>query len=294
MPLWSAHPAQAWWYGESSNPAVTLSERQYKVLRMFPQFMHESDVIQTFSKIISDEATSRVGDLMSEILRNQKPSMARSQFIGLMEAQFGIPVDNTLTTDVRRGRVLSKTLRRHRTRISDIATIVRQFTIGEKTYTAVPINDSKNIQVRDVSGFSVGERIFVGSLPREIISIDRSTQTLVVNTKATVDSYTLVADTEVVVTHNPPSYQFEIFLQAGSYENLEGIILAVKEARPAHLGFRIWETPLVTYNQIGYSYNGNNQFEDYDDSGRPYDTDGTYNVAYTGDLLYDGTGQLYP
>lgn len=269
MPLWGAYPGQAWWYGESDNPAVSMSERQYKVLKMFPQFMRESDLIQGISRAIADETTSRSGDLVSELLRNQRPSLVRSQFIELLETQFGIPVDTTLSIDVRRARVFQKTLRRHRTRLVDIATVVRQFLNGTTTYAIVQVESSKNVRVRDITGFTPGIDIYIGAEKRTIDSIDRETQTLVVDAEVSADAYTLVSDIEVEIIEFPSDYYFVIFLDADSYDSLDPIIEAVNEIKPAHLGYVIARAPGITYNEAGITYN------------EP-------GVQYTG-VLYDGT-----
>ncbi len=269
MPLWGAHPAQSWWYGQTSSPAFSLTERQYKVLRMFPRFMHESKLIQDFSKAIANEATSRAGDLVSELLRNQRPSLVRSQFIDLLETQYGLPIDTSLSIDVRRANVFYKTLRRHRTRLVDIATVVRQFLNGTTTYAIVQVESTKNIRVRDISDFVVGETIYIGAELRTIQSIDHETQTLVVDSEVSADAYTLVSNIEVEIIDFPSSYYFVIFLDENSYDDLTPIINAVNEIKPAHLGFVIAGAPGITYNEVGIQYN---------EAG----------IQYTG-VLYDGT-----
>ncbi len=244
------------------NWVTEATERLNKVRRSFPDFMRESEVIQMFTTAWGEEITSRIADVNLTILRNVRPSTAEQIGFAWWEELLNLEHNVGDSDNLIRARILSKTVKKERSRVVDIATIVRFFLVGTKTFTTLPIENNTRIPVGTITGFSVGTTVYIGSLARSIVSIDVANSTLIVSSPIVkAHAFTIVSQHEITIEEQYSTYFFKIYLDIGLILNQQSLINAILAARPAHLGFSIlsgdldYEEAATQYEEGGAQYN---------------------------------------
>lgn len=272
------------------------SPRQKKVRSHFPLFMRESAVVQAFSKAIAEEMSSRHGDSVHAILRAFRASLTDRNMLYLWERMLNVSVSPGESENLRRARIIAKTTRRHRIRRMDIATTVRRFMDGTLAYLISPVESSTIIRVSELSGFFPGLDLFVGPNSAQVVSIDKANREILLDTEVTAQSFSIVSTSGVTIVEDYANYFFNVYVDDDEVNDLPGMIIAVHEAKPAHLGFAIYSFPPVTYNEEGMDYVGNLERVIYDDETGTYDEGGAgggnYDPPEPG-ILYNGVAFLY-
>lgn len=297
MPLWSAYPAQAEWY-VNYNFGNFAPPRARRVLSHFPTYMRDSTLVQSVSKIIASEISSRQMDQFDEILKSTRPSLVRTPGLPLWEAMLGLPANVGDTVDLKRARVLSKTQRRNRMREVDLARVARRYMAGFIGHTTRTIEESRRIPVDNLSGLYTGQTLYFGPERLTIISVESAVSEVVVNRDVSLTSYSVISEAEVQIVVEHDKYIFNVLLNESEILELDALVIGLEAAKPAHLGFRIIALPIITYSDARFTYGGldtqenyDDALADYDDAARPYDqvvsgSTITYNGA---NVIYDGT-----
>lgn len=239
------HPFSLW-HGDSDGgggvpPAEVHedTERSRRILEFFPRWMQSSNLIELWSIAIAEEVTSRIGDLYFMWRRQTRPTLVTDDGFPYWFEALQIPDNPSEPADLKRAKILSKFRRANRIRLEDIANIVRFYLDGNITFISSTTTNSKIIQVRDVTGFTPGTQVFIGGFATSIVSIDAGRREFTLADAVTAPAYTVVADSIVEVEEDIPNYAFVIRLDASTVFDLNEMIRAIAEARPAHLDFTV-------------------------------------------------------
>lgn len=287
-----------------------------RVLRQFPFFMQESDLMQWLAVVSSQEIGSKARDTLDDVYRNSVPSTVEQMGIPYWQILLNYPSLHGDTLEVARARILTKTVRFQR-RVTDIANLVRLYLAGNRTYTSASVNHTNLVPVNDVDGFITGQLVWVGPTPAIITEIDALTSSLKLDRDVVAHVFELVSDSPVVITQSFPikelyddvnntfnsirtydadtsrAYMFFIFVEKSRVLSLRDIIEAVTDARPAHLNFQILSYPPILYRDPLYTYIGELVDPALYVNAAPYSTpDMTYG-GISNLSIYDSPSQTY-
>ncbi len=263
------------------NFEAEATERLKRLLRYLPPYLHDSEVIQMFVTVWGEEVSSRLGDQFLAIIRNIRPTTADDTGLELWETLLDLDHNAGDSNDLIIARILAKTVKESKITLISIANVVRFYLSGAKTFTSSTINDSTIVPVKDITGFILGQIIYVGSLRRSIIQIDAANSAFVVNQKVSVSAYSIISEHEVLIDEGGVlgslldysdaatdyndatedyggaqlgTYAFDIFVDIGLVFDQTSLINAIKAARPAHLGFMI-SSGDIDYSDAAIDYN---------------------------------------
>ena len=253
----------------------SASGRYRRILHYFPEWMHDSALIQRWADAISKEVSSRLADDMDIVAVRSKPlSLDDDLLIEFWEDALGFSHSDERDHTLRRRRIFEKIVRRVRFRRADIASLVSLFLSGDSTFVRERSDDTNVISVLDANGFMVGDDIWVGAdnvriealLPNDRFRLSRS---------ISVYPFEVVSNSYVNIIEAPASYLF--YVDIGGQRDIEDSALlqaALNESKPAHLDYRIRTSSIL-----------------YDDFKPTEDAQtGTYDEA---SIQYDGFGDLF-
>lgn len=255
-------------YTDEINDAMKLS-RYRNILDYYPQFYRDSSLIQAFAYKFGSEITSRIIDLLDFIRDNSRPTTVTSLLISEWEKSLGIPTSPSNSMNLRRSLIAGKVSRRNRLRKVDIATLCRLYLTGLIGYTrSLTLNDNI-VSVTTTSGITVGQTLYIGPEEAKVVSINSADRTITVDRKITVQAFAVVSTSLVLILENPSNYFFNIFVNPEEIVDIDRMILAVHDAKPAHMGFSIYSYPGLEWEEDGLSWEGS--YTDF-----PYDEDADY------------------
>jgi len=231
-----------------------ISEREQKVLTYFPEFAQRSAVIRSFTKIIAEEQSSRIGDLAEVLKDNMFVQRITELSIAEWKDLYEIVTSQAEAIELTKGRIADKSIRTQKFRGNDIANIVRQYMSGNKTYVLNASVSTNRVVVKDITGFVPSQAIYVGTQTVNIVSIDAATSTFVIDRLIPLVPYVKVTDAYVLIEEDYAAYTFVINVPAGTVSDLPGLVIAVEAAKPAHLGFSVVEINPITYDEAGITY----------------------------------------
>ncbi len=257
------------------------TERLKRLRRYFPPYLHDSEVIQMFVAVWGEEISSRLVDQFLAIIRNIRPTTADDTGISLWEELLDLEHNIGDSNDLIIARILAKTVKESKITLISIANVVRFYLSGTRTFSSAAIVDSATVPVKDITGFTLGQVIYIGSLRRSIIQIDAANSAFVVDQKVSLPAYSIISEHQVFIDEggvlgslldysdtvaeyneatqdyggaDAGTYAFDIFVDIGLIFDQASLINAILAARPAHLGFRILSGD-IDYDDAAIDYN---------------------------------------
>ena len=228
-----------------------------RILNYFPEFTHESKLIQSMAIGDYEEIRSRLFDLIDQLSENSTGVQANDTGVIFWEEALGLISNPSDSIELKRSNILSKTIRKNRIRNVDIGNIVRLFTIGPRTFTRQQITKEINIPISSLEGFGEGQQIYVGPTLVTIVSVDVGNRLFIVDSPVTAHAYAAVTTKLITVSETFPNYTFNILFNPGDIEDTTAMNEAVEQAKPAHLGFAtqtLW-SPFIWDSEVLEGWN---------------------------------------
>lgn len=255
---------------------MTVSIRGNIIKNRFPIIYHNSEVLNQLWQSSGHELDI-LFQLYSELflgsfVRNADWSIAYWEDI------FDIPNDDSISLELRKAKILSFTVIHQRIRRVDIEAVVREYLDGPQA--RVLDFYGKTVKVDTVSGFVVGQPIYIGGDNDILASINVDTNELTVQDNLHLTyPHALVSQTPVIIIESFADYIFSVIVEENDILDQNLLIDAVERAKPAHLGWRLYSTEP-----------GDNQFFLDNPDSLTESPDDLTDVFSTLNLLYENVG----